>query len=275
MTDDRGMAPLFTWRGAVASEHGPESSTTRHVLLTLSLHMNEKGGSCFPSTRLLATETGLSRRTVETHLKDAAEDGWIRRDVHGFGGQGWKRYEYGAAFPQGVVEKIKGGERDSPRSEEGGETDAEGGETHAEGGEPDDRKVGKEFPMSSSVRSSGNPSSSSSGGGGSHTPPNSGNGASGSPGGEAEQAEIFDPTPRGAVDFSRAMSTAHTVPKKKWGDEHLERLSPAGRRALRHIGGFDPLRTAGTEEAKKLRQDFLEKWEDVKAELENGNGGNG
>lgn len=32
---DAALKPLYTWRSAVASKHGPKSPTTRHVLLTL------------------------------------------------------------------------------------------------------------------------------------------------------------------------------------------------------------------------------------------------
>lgn len=72
--------PLFSWRTALASEDGPDSSTTRHVLLTISLHMGERGESCFPSLRTLAKETGLNKSTVSRHIKKAEDDGWIRRE---------------------------------------------------------------------------------------------------------------------------------------------------------------------------------------------------
>lgn len=132
------LSPLFDWRSAVASKYGPESSTTRHVLLTLSLWMSVKGDGCYPSTRTLAEASGLSRRSVETHLATAISEGWIARDQHGFSGQGWKRYEYAAKIPRSVLAAIqaekKGGEGDSPRT--------------SEGGEPRDKKVGKEVPTS-------------------------------------------------------------------------------------------------------------------------------
>lgn len=134
------LSPLFTWRGYVSSPRGPESSTTRHVLLALSLYMGEKGDGAFPSTRTLAADTGLSRRTVEKHLREAESQGWIGRDQHGFGGMGWKRYDYAASLP----ERLKGGEGGSPRFEKGGESDDKGGES-------DDNRVGKEVPMKSSV----------------------------------------------------------------------------------------------------------------------------
>lgn len=71
------VSPLFTWRSVVASERGPESSTTRHVLLTLSLYMSQKGDSCFPPLDDLSDDTGLTKRSVSEHLKRAHENGWI------------------------------------------------------------------------------------------------------------------------------------------------------------------------------------------------------
>lgn len=73
--------------------------------------MNERGGSCFPSVDCLVEETGLTKRSVCTHLEMAEREGWVRRRVHGFKGRGWKRHEYEPAIPPHARE---GGERDSP-----------------------------------------------------------------------------------------------------------------------------------------------------------------
>jgi hypothetical protein len=72
--------PLFGWRSAIASENGPENSTTRHVLLTISLHMGERGNSAFPSLSTIATESGLSKSTVCRHVKKAIENGWLEKN---------------------------------------------------------------------------------------------------------------------------------------------------------------------------------------------------
>jgi DNA-binding transcriptional regulator YhcF (GntR family) len=85
--------PLFTWRSAVCESN--LKATTRHLLLTLSLHMNERGGSCFPSVETLASETGLGRATVFRQLQVAEDTGWliIRRS------QGRVSNRYEAALP--------------------------------------------------------------------------------------------------------------------------------------------------------------------------------
>jgi DNA-binding transcriptional ArsR family regulator len=95
------LAPLFTWRSAVASKDGPHP-TTRHVLLTLALYMNEKGASAFPSVETLVEDTGLSKPTVVKHLHLAEEEGWIESAFRGGDvrtGKGWRRKEYRATMP--------------------------------------------------------------------------------------------------------------------------------------------------------------------------------
>jgi len=92
---------LFRWRKAVASKRGPPSSTTRHVLLTLSLHMDSAGNSAFPSTRTLEEETGVSRKYVEIHLKKAMESAWIGVSIKGTS-KGWKGRIYRATLPDEV-----------------------------------------------------------------------------------------------------------------------------------------------------------------------------
>jgi DNA-binding transcriptional MocR family regulator len=90
---------LFRWRWLIASERGPSSPTTRHVLLTLSLHMAADGGRAFPSEQRLAQETGLSERAVSTHLRLASEKGWIVRRRRRQIGKDWAQYVYQAAVP--------------------------------------------------------------------------------------------------------------------------------------------------------------------------------
>jgi len=128
---------LFSWRGAIASKNGPDSSTTRHVLLALSLHMSERGDSCFPSLNTLAQETGLTRRAIIDHIKKAIDDGWLQkeRQVRESGGDTSNRYrpsvpkEYEhdehQAFNWDTDEMEEGGEQDSPP----GESDSRGGRT--------------------------------------------------------------------------------------------------------------------------------------------------
>lgn len=125
----------YTWRAAILKSGLPP--TTRHVLLTLSCHINDAGESAYPSVELLATETGLSKRAIITHLAIAKQTGWIFITKHGFAGKKWKRNEYYPRLP----EENKGGAAGSPPQEEGG---AGGSPQFAEGGEPNDNKVVQE-----------------------------------------------------------------------------------------------------------------------------------
>lgn len=91
----------LTWLEAVTHEkHGAPHPQMRHVLLTLALHMNAKGASCFPSQGTVAKRTLLNERVVRRHLAAAAREGWIRRVLfprrHGLN---WKRTRYFATVP--------------------------------------------------------------------------------------------------------------------------------------------------------------------------------
>lgn len=90
---------LFEWRKALMSTTGgAPCKGTRAVLLALSMHMDTSGGSCFPSTQLLADECLMSRKTVEKYLTKAVDAGWLERSERGTG-QGWRRYDYEARIP--------------------------------------------------------------------------------------------------------------------------------------------------------------------------------
>lgn len=96
---ERTIAPLFTWRSAIAeSDLAP---TTRHVLLALSLYMNERGGSAYPGSARLARDTGLHQATVKGHLQTAVQTGWIEVIRQGGSNLGGRRLasEYVARTP--------------------------------------------------------------------------------------------------------------------------------------------------------------------------------
>ncbi len=114
---DLFLRPLFTWRSAVASRHGPKSPISRHVLLTLSLHMSELGDSCFPSLSLLSEESGLGLRTIKEHIAIAAAGGWIgKRERRLKNSQGWRRNEYFAQIPAEVEAAFHAEQRGAPQA---------------------------------------------------------------------------------------------------------------------------------------------------------------
>lgn len=85
---ERRLAPLFTWRSAICESD--LKSTTRHVALTLSLYMNERGGSAHPGATRLAAETGLHIATVRACLAELVDGGWLEMLAQG-GLRGAKR----------------------------------------------------------------------------------------------------------------------------------------------------------------------------------------
>lgn len=91
---------VWGWRQAI--QKSDLSSTTRLVLLNLSIYMNDIGEGCYPSTKQQSQDTGLSERAVCQHLQIAVEQGFLIKDRHGFGGRAWNRQEYTACYPEGT-----------------------------------------------------------------------------------------------------------------------------------------------------------------------------
>lgn len=137
----------YTWRAAII--RSDLSPTTRHVLLTLSCHINDAGEPTYPSTLLLSDECGLSERAVITHLKLAASLGWLTVSKHGYAGQGWARNQYRPRTPDGFVPRPaparKGTKAGSVPSDEKLSTEALNDVQHveAEGTEPRSAPSGK------------------------------------------------------------------------------------------------------------------------------------
>lgn len=145
--------PITVWSWREGITKSGLQPTTRLVLLTLAVHMNDLGEGCYPSTKTLEAETGLSERSICTHLDLAEKAGWVKKVRHGYGGQKWARHEYVAAFPEGFTLK-----REAPTScGEGEEKGTEGGsvprekgtEPLSKGTEPDDKKALKEVQSNS------------------------------------------------------------------------------------------------------------------------------
>nr|WP_278437102.1 helix-turn-helix domain-containing protein [Brucella anthropi] len=93
-----GSSRAWTWRHAFASSDLP--STTKAVLHTLGMFMNELGEGCYPSVADICRYSGLDKKTVLKHLGVAKDAGWICVSQHGYRGQRWKRQEYAARWPE-------------------------------------------------------------------------------------------------------------------------------------------------------------------------------
>lgn len=94
---------VFEWQKAITRQ-SDLPSTTRLVLLILSLRMDPKdGGNCYPGVRLIAQEANLNKDTVTTHLAKAEDEGWVNRERRGpEAGQAWRGTLYQPRIPEGV-----------------------------------------------------------------------------------------------------------------------------------------------------------------------------
>lgn len=110
VAEDSRLSPLFTWRSLIVdSDLHP---TTRHVALTLSMHMSERGGSCFPSIATLARETGLHGRTISDKLSELEARGFLARRVERKGEGRGTRIFYSATDPTTTRVQTAGGPDD-------------------------------------------------------------------------------------------------------------------------------------------------------------------
>ena len=128
------MSDAWTWRHAVCQSE--LSANAKHVLMTLSLWMNEKGGSCYPKQAELVAYCSRDPKTVRAGISEASKAGWLKVDKHGFRGQKWKRLEYQAMWPGRGLE----GDEPEPEASDDG---AKGGGTTPP---PCDKKVGEPLP---------------------------------------------------------------------------------------------------------------------------------
>lgn len=91
------MIKPYEWQAAIKGSDALHR-TTKSVLQTLATYMG-KNGEAFPSTKTLASATGLTERSICTHLEKAAQSGWLMKSLRGKNGQGWKRHAYTALIP--------------------------------------------------------------------------------------------------------------------------------------------------------------------------------
>lgn len=134
----------WSWRHAFAKEEMP--STTKLVLHTIGMFMDETGRGSYPTTKQIAQLASLSERAVITHIQNAIDCGWLISKVHGFRGQKWKNHEYEANWPAEYGDG-KGTERHSI-------SDEKALNVIQEGTEPDDKKALNEVQSKASYTAS-------------------------------------------------------------------------------------------------------------------------
>lgn len=99
MARESYLNPLFSWRGSIVASD--LEAPTKHVALTLSLYMNERGGSAFPGVTRMVADTSLSDPTVRKHLRVLVDTGWLTIVEHGgIAGERKRANHYTATTPQ-------------------------------------------------------------------------------------------------------------------------------------------------------------------------------
>ena len=101
-------------------DHAPDqwSSGKRLVAIVIADHV-DADGVCWPSVNRIAKRAGMSRRQVQTYLKELVSDGVIER-LHRTNDSNWYRWllwtELGTNPSRGEAHFIGGGEADdTPR----------------------------------------------------------------------------------------------------------------------------------------------------------------
>ena len=122
--DSKEKLPFVVrWRKALLSENGPEKPMTRYVLDVLSKYMQPDGTQCYPSTRSIARDSGLSERAVCQHLALGADGGWIVKTSRQAGGREWRSHLYIPIIPSGAdsqsVPDSRGTDRESVTHDRG------------------------------------------------------------------------------------------------------------------------------------------------------------
>jgi hypothetical protein len=97
----------WNWRMIVGSPNGPAGSATRLTGHTLALHMHPDGEGAYPSQATIAAESGLSERSVRTHIRLLERGHWLRIYQKSRPGKAWFVHEYVATIPQHLTGLVK------------------------------------------------------------------------------------------------------------------------------------------------------------------------
>jgi len=101
-------ALVVDWKRAIVSD-ARLTAADRHVALTLAVHMDRDGGSCFPSIRRLAAECKRKPHTISASVEHLELTGYLqvdraaKRNTHG-----WSNdvNQYRAQLPLGATAAV-------------------------------------------------------------------------------------------------------------------------------------------------------------------------
>ena len=101
----------FKWRQAFMNDDRL-SSTTKLIMHTIHIFMDQKNLSAFPSRATLAKGTGLSSKSISKHTEKAVELGWLKKIKAKQPGNQFINNIYKGLFPKQVPSSSPKGESD-------------------------------------------------------------------------------------------------------------------------------------------------------------------
>lgn len=97
------MIPVWTWRDAIRKSNVPP--LTKHICNCIANYVNDVGAGAFPSVRSLIADSGMSNRSVATHLQNAVDAKLLTIEREKGADGRHKRSTYFPRFPDDVVLK--------------------------------------------------------------------------------------------------------------------------------------------------------------------------
>jgi hypothetical protein len=82
-------------------DHGPPQPGVILTCFVIATYMNKNTGVAFPSQKTIAKGIRGSLKTVQRNIETARRSGWLRVQVAGRNGKGWRHYAYAPAIPEG------------------------------------------------------------------------------------------------------------------------------------------------------------------------------
>jgi hypothetical protein len=99
---DAAKVPVWTWRDAIRKAKVPP--LTKHVCNMIANYVSNVGEGAYPSVKTLMVDTGMSNRSVATHLAKAEAAGLLKIERTEAGADGrFKRSTYFPRFPNEAV----------------------------------------------------------------------------------------------------------------------------------------------------------------------------
>lgn len=110
MGDEGSQVPVWTWRDAIRQAKVP--TLTKTICWALANYISDVGEGCYPGVKRLMADTGMSNRSVATHLQNAVDAGLLHIERAERRAGRYGRTTYLPRFPTAAV---LAGERTSSR----------------------------------------------------------------------------------------------------------------------------------------------------------------